>query len=56
MVVPITKSTVRFIGLFDQFMREAVEIMYLTEEGFVLSGEKYEQCIGPIPATPFRCD
>lgn len=29
-------------------------MMYLTEEGFVLSGEKYEKRIGPIPATPFR--
>lgn len=35
-------------------MREAVEIMYLTKEGFVLSGDKYEQRVGPIPATPFR--
>ncbi|ERI11371.1 hypothetical protein HMPREF0083_00515 [Aneurinibacillus aneurinilyticus ATCC 12856] len=32
-------------------MREVVEIMYLTKEGFVLNGEKYERCIGPIPAT-----
>lgn len=55
MVVPLTKNTVRLMGLLDKkFMREVVEIMYLTEEGFVLSGEKYEQRIGPIPATPFR--
>lgn len=54
MVVPLTKNTVRFIGLFNPFMREVVEIMYLTKEGFVLSKEKYEQRIGPIPATPFK--
>lgn len=53
-VIPLTKNTVRFMGLFSLFMREVVEIMYLTKEGFVLSGEKYENRIGPIPATPFR--
>ncbi|MCM3713455.1 NAD(P)H-binding protein [Alkalihalobacillus oceani] len=54
MVIPLTKTTVRFMGLFSSFMREVVEIMYLTKEGFVLSGEKYENRIGPIPATPYR--
>lgn len=54
MVIPLTKNTVRCMGLFNSFMREVVEIMYLTKEGFVLSGEKYEKRIGPIPATPFR--
>ncbi len=53
-VIPLTKNAIRFIGLFDSFMREIVEIMYLTKEGFVLSGEKYKERIGPIPATPFR--
>ncbi len=53
-VIPLTKNSVRFMGLFNSFMREVVEIMYLTKEGFVLSGEKYEKRIGPIPATPFR--
>ncbi|WP_017798642.1 SDR family oxidoreductase [Oceanobacillus kimchii] len=53
-VIPLTKSTIRFIGLFDEFMREIVEIMYLTKEGFILSGEKYEKRIGTIPKTPFK--
>lgn len=53
-VIPLNKSTIRLIGLFDPFMREVVEIMYLTKEGFVLNGEKYEQRIGSIPATPFK--
>ncbi|QKI82909.1 NAD-dependent epimerase/dehydratase family protein [Kroppenstedtia eburnea] len=53
-VIPLHKNAIRCIGLFDPLMREIVEIMYLTEEGFVLSGEKYEKRIGPIPATPFR--
>ncbi|RXZ77400.1 NAD-dependent epimerase/dehydratase family protein [Paenibacillaceae bacterium] len=54
MVIPLTKTTIRFMGLMNSFMKEVVEIMYLTKEGFVLSGEKYEERIGPIPATPFR--
>jgi nucleoside-diphosphate-sugar epimerase len=54
MVVPLTKNTIRFIGLFNPFMREVVEIMYITKEGFVLSKEKYRQRIGPLPTTPFR--
>ncbi|GED18120.1 SDR family oxidoreductase [Aneurinibacillus migulanus] len=54
MVIPLNKNAIRFIGLFNPFMREVVEIMYLTKEGFVLSGEKYERCIGPIPVTPFK--
>ncbi|MEK4538055.1 hypothetical protein NST21_22365 [Peribacillus sp. FSL K6-1552] len=27
--------------------------MYLTKEGFILNGEKYEKRIGPIPKTPY---
>ncbi|MFS0722394.1 NAD-dependent epimerase/dehydratase family protein [Paenibacillus sp. 1P07SE] len=53
-VIPLTKSTIRFMGLFNSFMKEVVEVMYLTKEGFILSGEKYENRIGPIPATPYR--
>ncbi|MGD7008605.1 SDR family oxidoreductase [Metabacillus sp. 84] len=53
-IIPLTKSAIRFIGLFDLFMREIVEIMYLTKEGFILSGEKYEKRIGPIPKTAFK--
>lgn len=53
-VIPLTKFSIRLIGLFDAFMKEVVEIMYLTEKGFVLSGDKYEKRIGPIPATPYK--
>ncbi|MFS0560433.1 SDR family oxidoreductase [Terribacillus sp. 179-K 1B1 HS] len=53
-VIPLTKNAIRFIGMFDSFMREIVEIMYLTKEGFVLNGEKYEKRIGSIPSTSFR--
>nr|GGG78567.1 hypothetical protein GCM10011398_24830 [Virgibacillus oceani] len=54
LVIPLNKTAIRLIGVFDPFMREMVEIMYLTKEGFVLSGEKYEKRIGPIPATTFK--
>ncbi|WP_413380696.1 NAD(P)H-binding protein [Alkalihalobacillus sp. 1P02AB] len=54
MVIPLTKNMVRCMGLINSFMREVVEIMYLTKEGFVLSGDKYEKRIGPIPTTSYR--
>lgn len=54
MVIPLKKKTIRLIGLFDPLMREVVEMMYLTKEGFVLSGEKYEKRVGPVPKTPFK--
>ncbi|TFJ91457.1 NAD-dependent epimerase/dehydratase family protein [Lentibacillus salicampi] len=54
LAIPLNKTAIRLIGLFDPFMREVVEIMYLTKEGFILSGEKYEKRIGPVPATPFK--
>ncbi|GGH73122.1 nucleoside-diphosphate-sugar epimerase [Pullulanibacillus pueri] len=53
-VIPLNKTAIRLMGMFDPFMREVVEIMYLTKEGFVLSGEKYEKSIGTIPITPFK--
>lgn len=53
-VMPLRTNALRVIGLFDTFMKEIVEMMYLTEEGFILSGEKYEQRIGPVPTTSFQ--
>ncbi|WP_342511646.1 SDR family NAD(P)-dependent oxidoreductase [Sporosarcina sp. FSL K6-1522] len=50
----ISKSMIRFIGLFQPFMREMVEMMYLTEAPIVLSGDKYESKIGPLPRTSYR--
>lgn len=54
MVLPLTKKIIQILGLFNPFMKEVVEIMYLTEEGFILNGEKYENRIGPIPKTPYK--
>ncbi|UUZ87222.1 hypothetical protein LJK88_50340 [Paenibacillus sp. P26] len=51
-VVPLGRISLSLIGLFNPVMREVVEMLYLTEEPFVLSGEKYEREIGPISWTP----
>ncbi|KAB2328675.1 SDR family NAD(P)-dependent oxidoreductase [Cytobacillus depressus] len=50
----VSKAMIRFIGLFQPFMREMVEMMYLTEDPVILSGKKYEEKIGPIPQTPYK--
>lgn len=51
-VVPLGRAGLSVIGLFNPVMKEVVEMLYLTEEPFVLSGEKYERAIGPISWTP----
>lgn len=50
----ISKTMIRFMGLFQPFMKELVEMMYLTEKPVILSGEKYERKIGALPRTPYR--
>lgn len=50
----VTPTIIRLMGLFNPFMRELHEMMYLTEEPVVLSGEKYESMIGAVPKTPYE--
>jgi nucleoside-diphosphate-sugar epimerase len=50
----VKKGFIRTLGFFNKSMREVVEMLYLTEEPVVLSGEKYEQYIGPVPKTSYR--
>lgn len=50
----VTKTMLRMMGLFNKQMREMVEMMYLTEEPVILSGEKLEKELGAIPMTPYR--
>lgn len=50
----VSKTMIRFIGIFQPFMKEMVEMMYLTETPVILSGKKYESEIGPVPKTPYR--
>jgi len=49
----VSKTMIQFIGLFQPFMREMVEMLYLTEDPVILTGEKYEAVIGPVPKTPY---
>ncbi|MEH7381476.1 SDR family NAD(P)-dependent oxidoreductase [Bacillus sp. JJ1533] len=53
-VSTVTKGMIRLLGMFDKQMREVVEMLYLTEDPVVLDGSKYEQEIGPLPATPYE--
>ncbi len=50
----ISKTIIRLMGIFQPFMKEMVEMMYLTEEPIVLSGEKYEAFIGELPRTTYH--
>ncbi|MFP4975019.1 NAD-dependent epimerase/dehydratase family protein [Paenibacillus sp. CN-4] len=47
-VIPMGRISLSLAGLFNPVMKEVVEMLYLTEEPFVLSGSKYEREIGPI--------
>lgn len=49
----ISKTLISFIGLFQPFMREVVEMMYLTEDPVVLSDEKLRRKLGEVPLTPY---
>lgn len=50
----ISKRMIRLIGVFSPFMKEMVEMMYLTEVPVVLSGEKYREKVGALPQTSYR--
>ncbi|MCZ0702944.1 nucleoside-diphosphate-sugar epimerase [Natronobacillus azotifigens] len=51
---PISKTMIRFIGFFQPYMKEVVEMMYLTEEPVILNGEKLQKQMGEIPFTSYR--
>ncbi|MFH5182578.1 NAD-dependent epimerase/dehydratase family protein [Paenibacillus sp. TAB 01] len=51
-VIPLGRIGLSLIGRFHPVLREVVEMLYLTEEPFVLSGEKYRQTFGTMPWTP----
>lgn len=51
-VVPLGRTVLTLIGAFNPVLKEVVEMLYLTEEPFLLSGEKYEREIGPLKWTP----
>lgn len=53
-ITTVTKTMLRFAGLFDRQMREMVEMQYLNEDPVVLDGEKYEKRFGPLPKTSYE--
>ncbi|SDX02521.1 Nucleoside-diphosphate-sugar epimerase [Marininema mesophilum] len=53
-VIPLGRGGLSLLGLVVPVMKEIVEMLYLTEEPLVLSGDKYERMIGPVRATPFQ--
>ncbi|MNC22904.1 NAD dependent epimerase/dehydratase family protein [compost metagenome] len=53
-VIPVGAAGLSLLGLFVPVMKEIVEMLYLTKEPLVLSGDKYKQLAGKIPATPFE--
>lgn len=53
-IMTVKKRMIGMIGLLDKQMKEFVEMLYLTEEPVVLSGEKYERYVGKVPKTSYR--
>ncbi|QED46729.1 NAD-dependent epimerase/dehydratase family protein [Cytobacillus dafuensis] len=51
---PVHKWMIQAMGLFNPFMKEYVEMMYLNETPVILDGSKYEKIIGPVPKTPYE--
>ena len=47
------KTTLRVIGLFDKFMREAVEMNYLMTAPLIMDDAALQGLIGPIRKTPY---
>lgn len=52
-VIPLGRAGLSLFGMAMPVMKEVVEMLYLTEEPLVLSGDKYERWIGPARATGF---
>ncbi|MGE7114603.1 SDR family NAD(P)-dependent oxidoreductase [Lysinibacillus sp. NPDC047702] len=50
----VSKGMIQLIGIFSPSMKEVVEMFYLTEEPVILSGQKYEKEIGPLPRTSYK--
>ncbi|MFK7691702.1 NAD-dependent epimerase/dehydratase family protein [Paenibacillus sp. HJGM_3] len=53
-VIPLGRVGLSLLGMAVPVMKEVVEMLYLTEEPLVLSGNKYESMIGPMRATSFE--
>jgi len=47
------KTMLRILGLFDKFMREAVEMNYLMTEPVIMDDSALQALIGPVHKTPY---
>jgi nucleoside-diphosphate-sugar epimerase len=47
------KTMLRILGLFNKFMREAVEMNYLMTEPVIMDDSALQKLIGPIRKTPY---
>ncbi|MGE7090891.1 SDR family NAD(P)-dependent oxidoreductase [Lysinibacillus sp. NPDC048646] len=50
----VSKAMIGLLAIFSPFMKEMKEMMYLTEQPVILSGEKYEKAIGTLPQTSYK--
>ncbi|WP_010493161.1 NAD-dependent epimerase/dehydratase family protein [Paenibacillus elgii] len=53
-VIPLGRGGLTLLGIAVPVMKEVVEMLYLTEEPLVLSGDKYKRLIGQVRATSFE--
>ncbi|XOK62198.1 SDR family NAD(P)-dependent oxidoreductase [Paenibacillus elgii] len=53
-VIPLGRIGLSLLGMGVPVMKEVVEMLYLTEEPLVLSGDKYERRVGPARSTSFE--
>ncbi|MEW9108215.1 MAG: SDR family NAD(P)-dependent oxidoreductase [Cytobacillus gottheilii] len=53
-IMSVSAGMIALLGIFNPFMREMKEMMYLTEKPVILNGEKYEAEVGPVPRTPYK--
>ncbi|MDT3428833.1 nucleoside-diphosphate-sugar epimerase [Paenibacillus forsythiae] len=53
-VIPLGRVGLSLLGMAVPVMKEVVEMLYLTEEPLVLSGDKYERLVGPVRKTAFE--
>ena len=44
----------KLIGWFSPVVKELVEMLYLKREKLILKGNKFEEMIGPMPATDYK--
>jgi nucleoside-diphosphate-sugar epimerase len=51
---PIHRWMINALGIFNPFMREFSEMMYLNETPVILDGAKYENRIGTLPRTAYK--